>query len=106
MSDFKDAQSTSASASPRDAAADLTELVEYLARTSRLTTAEARRVVHEVMAFLDDTPEAFVRRRHLQLQHQGLSNTAIFERLAIELRTLRFRAPEFSERQLRRLIYG
>ncbi|HTE42628.1 MAG TPA: hypothetical protein VK629_17540 [Steroidobacteraceae bacterium] len=104
MSDSPDASLPSATGTL--ATADLAELAEYLARTSRLTPTEAQRIVHEVIAFLGDTPEEFVRRRHLQLQHQGLSNQAIFERLSIELRALRFRAPEFSERQLRRQIYG
>jgi hypothetical protein len=85
---------------------ELQELVTYLVRTSRLTPAEARRVVGEVMAFLDETPDAFIRRRHLALQSEGLSNTAIFTRLVEELARWRFRAPEYSERQIRRIIYG
>jgi hypothetical protein len=85
---------------------ELQELVTYLVNTSRLTPAEARRVVGEVMAFLDETPDAFIRRRHLALQSEGLSNTAIFARLSAELSQWRFRAPEYSERQIRRIIYG
>lgn len=85
---------------------ELQELVTYLVRTSRLTPAEARRVVDEVMAFFDETPDAFIRRRHLALQSEGLSNTAIFARLTAELAQGRFRAPEYSERQIRRIIYG
>ena len=85
---------------------ELQELVTYLVRTSRLTPAEARRVVGEVIAFLDETPDAFIRRRHLALQSEGLPNTAIFTRLAAELAQWRFRAPEYSERQIRRIIYG
>ena len=85
---------------------ELQELVTYLVNTSRLTPAEARRVVGEVMAFLDETPDAFIRRRHLALQSEGLPNTAIFSRLAAELAQWRFRAPEYSERQIRRIIYG
>ena len=64
---------------------DLNELVEYLARTSRLEPQEARRVVDEVLSFLVEEPEPFVRRRHLALQRQGLANTAIFVRLQAEL---------------------
>jgi hypothetical protein len=85
---------------------ELHELITYLVRTSRLTPAEARRVVGEVMAFLDETPDAFIRRRHLALQSEGLPNAAIFARLAAELAQRRFRAPEYSERQIRRIIYG
>ncbi len=85
---------------------ELQELITYLVRTSRLTPAEARRVVGEVLAFLDETPDAFIRRRHLALQSEGLPNAAIFSRLAAELAQWRFRAPEYSERQIRRIIYG
>jgi hypothetical protein len=85
---------------------ELQELVAYLVRTTRLSPPEAARVVGEVLAFLEETPEAFVRRRHLALQAEGLSNSAIFARIAAELAQWRFRAPEYSERQIRRIIYG
>ena len=85
---------------------DLDELVEYLARTSRLEPKEARRVVDEVLSFLVEEPESFVRRRHLALQRQGLANAAIFDRLQAELVQRRFPAPTYSTRQLRRIIYG
>jgi hypothetical protein len=85
---------------------DVDELVEYLARTSRLEPQEARRVVDEVLSFLVEQPEPFVRRRHLALQRQGLSNTAIFARLQAELAARRFPAPAYTTRQLRRIIYG
>jgi hypothetical protein len=85
---------------------DLPELIAYLARSTRLTPGEARRVVDEVLAFLDETPDAFVRRRHLELQGAGLDNRAIFARLGEELAFRRFRAPMLSERQIRRIVYG
>ena len=86
--------------------ADLDELVEYLARTSRLDRSETRRLVDEVVAFLTEQPEEFVRRRHLALQRQGLANAAIFARLQTELAQRRFPAPAYTTRQLRRIIYG
>lgn len=85
---------------------ELGELVTYLARSSRMTPAEAARIVNEVLAFMSDTPEDFIRRRHLALQVQGLSNPAIFGQIAAELTQRRFRAPDYSERQIRRVIYG
>lgn len=85
---------------------DLEELIAYLARTSRLTPREALRVVDDVLSFLNETPEEFVRRRHLALQTEGVPNSAIFSRIADELRSRRFRAPALSQRQIRRLIYG
>ena len=86
--------------------ADLEELVGYLARTTRLTAPEAARVVNEMLTFLAETPEAFIRRRHRALQAEGLSNPEIFTRLAAEIERWRFRAPRLTTRQIRRMIYG
>ena len=82
------------------------DLVSHLVRTTRLSHTEAIRLVDEVLAFLDERPEEFVSRRHRALRREGLSNSEIFLRLAAELERWRFRAPAYSERQLRRLIYG
>lgn len=82
------------------------ELIAYLTRTSRLSPSEAQRVVAEVLSFLQETPEEFVRRRHHALQTEGLSNTSIYIRLAAELSAWRFRAPQYTARQIRRMIYG
>ena len=82
------------------------DLVAYLARTTRLSRPEATRLVDEVLAFLGERPEEFVCRRHRALQGEGLPNSEIFARLAAELERWRFRAPAYSERQLRRMIYG
>ena len=86
--------------------AEFADLVSYLVRTTRLSHTEVVRLVDEVLAFLDERPEEFVSRRHRALQREGLPNSEIFLRLAAELERWRFRAPAYSERQLRRLIYG
>jgi hypothetical protein len=85
---------------------EIEELVAYLVRTSRLSASEATRLVNEVLQFLAETPEAFIRRRHFALQSQGLANDAIFTQLVAELERLRFRAPPLTARQIRRIIYG
>jgi len=82
------------------------DLVVYLARTTRLNRVDAARLVDEVLSFLDERPEEFVSRRHRVMQGEGLSNSEIFARLAAELERWRFRAPAYSERQIRRMIYG
>ena len=82
------------------------ELTGYLVRTSRLSASEARRLVGEVLSFLDETPEDFVRRRHRALQAEGLANPEIFARVSAELAQWRFRAPRYTQRQIRRIIYG
>jgi hypothetical protein len=86
--------------------AEFEDLIIYLTRRTRLSRSEAARLVEEVLTFLDERPEEFVSRRHRALQGEGLSNSEIFIRLAAELQHWRFRAPQYSERQLRRMIYG
>jgi hypothetical protein len=85
---------------------ELQELIAYLVRTSRLSASEAQRVVAEVLGFVRETPEDYVRRRHHLLQAEGFSNSSIYMQLAAELATWRFRAPNFTARQIRRMIYG
>ena len=85
---------------------ELDDLIAHLVRGGRLSAAEAHRVVSEVLAYLDERPEQYVCRRHRALQEAGLDNGTIFARLASELARWRFRAPDYSERQIRRLIYG
>ena len=85
---------------------ELSDLVAHLVRTSRLTASEALHVVDEVLSFLGDRPEEFVCRRHRALQSEGVPNDKIYARLRDELARWRFRAPDYTERQIRRLIYG
>jgi hypothetical protein len=87
-------------------AAELEDLVAYLVRSSRLDRRQASRLVDEVLAALDETPEDFIRRRHRALQGDGLSNESIFARIGAELAKRRFRAPAYTARQIRRIIYG
>ena len=85
---------------------ELEDLVAYLAQSTRLSASEARRLVENVFAFLHETPEEFVRRRHRALQARGLSNSEIYLQLTAELSQRRFSAPSYSQRQIRRMIYG
>lgn len=81
-------------------------LLDHLVQTSGLGRSEARRIVEEVISFYGETPEAFVVRRHRELQAEGMRNHAIYSRVATEMDGWRFRAPELSERQIRRIVYG
>lgn len=71
-----------------------------------LSRAQATRAVDEVLDSLGLEVDEFIARRHAELQAQGENNTEIFDRIAEELRALRFKAPELSARQIRRRIYG
>ncbi len=81
-------------------------LVAHLVGSTGLTAAEATRVVEDVVAFHAETVEDYVRRRHAELQTYGVRNAEIFTRLRTELAARVVAAPDLSERQLRRLVYG
>ena len=82
------------------------DLVAHLVRSTPLTPNEAARVVAEVVAYYGEAVPDFVRRRHAELRHRGLTNDRIFDEITAELAARRFAAPPLSHRQLRRLVYG
>ncbi|SDK96784.1 hypothetical protein [Streptomyces indicus] len=82
------------------------DLVDHLTRSTPLQRGEALRVIQDVLAYFDETTEDFVRRRHRELQSQGLVNAAIFEQISADLKYRAVAPPELSLRQLRRLVYG
>lgn len=85
---------------------ELDDLIAYLVRSTRLSAGEAGRLIDEVLAYLSEQPEDYIRRRHAELQREGRSNPEIFAQLAREVAARRFRAPAYSERQIRRIVYG
>jgi len=82
------------------------ELVDHLTRSTALNRGEALRVIQDVLAFFDETTEEYVRRRHRELQAQGLVNATIFERIEADLKYRAVAPPELTLRQLRRIVYG
>ncbi|NGO78975.1 hypothetical protein G6045_25435 [Streptomyces sp. YC504] len=82
------------------------DLVDHLTRSTPLQRGEALRVIQDVLAYFDETTEDFVRRRHRELQSQGLVNAAIFEQISADLPYRAVAPPELSLRQLRRIVYG
>jgi len=82
------------------------ELLTRLERVGGLDRRAAERLVAEILAYWAETPEAWVSRRHAELQAEGLTNDAIFARIAAELPERRFTSPSLTTRQLRRLVYG
>lgn len=82
------------------------DLVARIATSTGLSDAEAARVVDDVLAFHAESVEDYVRRRHASLKRNGAKNADIFTALAAELRGRLVVAPELSERQLRRIVYG
>jgi hypothetical protein len=82
------------------------DLVDRLVTSTGLTAAEAVRVIEDVVAFHAEPVEDYVRRRHANLKTFGARNDEIFGVLRDELRDRVVAAPELTERQLRRMIYG
>ncbi|QTD98715.1 MULTISPECIES: hypothetical protein [Streptomyces] len=82
------------------------ELLDHLTRSTPLSRGEALRVVQDVLAYFDETAQEYVRRRHRELQAQGLVNTEIFERIEADLKYRAVAPPELTLRQLRRMVYG
>ncbi|MDX3518898.1 hypothetical protein [Streptomyces scabiei] len=82
------------------------ELVDHLTRSSPLNRGEALRVIQDVLAYFDETTEVYVRRRHRELQAQGLVNATIFERIEADLKYRAVAPPKLTLRQLRRIVYG
>ncbi|MEW2509168.1 hypothetical protein [Streptomyces sp. NPDC046870] len=82
------------------------ELLDHLTRSTPLSRGEALRVVQDVLAYFDETIQEFVRRRHRELQAQGLVNAEIFDRIGADLKYRAVAPPELTLRQLRRMVYG
>ncbi|MEU5687424.1 hypothetical protein [Streptomyces venezuelae] len=82
------------------------DLVDHLTRSTPLQRGEALRVIQDVLAYFDETTEQFVRRRHRELQGQGLLNAAIFQQISADLEYRAVAPPELTLRQLRRIVYG
>ena len=82
------------------------DLARHVAASTGLTEATAARVVADVTAYFGETVEEFVQRRHGELRRRQVKNDQIWPAITAELSARRFVAPELSERQLRRIVYG
>ncbi len=76
-----------------------------LAASTGLPQPTAVRIIADVATYFNETVEAFVRRRHAELQRRQHKNDEIWPLIAAELGQRRFAAPALSERQLRRIVY-
>jgi hypothetical protein len=85
---------------------DPRELARFVAASTGLPERTAARVVADVTAYFDETVEEYVRRRHEELRRSQLKNDEIWPAIAAELHNRRFAAPDLTERQLRRIVYG
>jgi hypothetical protein len=85
---------------------DAHDLVRHVAASTGLPETTARRVVADVSAYFEETVDEFVKRRHAELKSKNRKNDEIWPLIAAEVGSRRFGAPQLSERQLRRMVYG
>ncbi len=78
----------------------------HLSYTFGISEESAQRILEEFLGHYGKSVEEYVRERHLKLQEEGIANEAAFRRLKQEIAGRRFRAPELTIRQIRRMIYG
>ena len=81
-------------------------LLAHLERTAGLSRGESRRVVQDVVGWFNEDQDAFVRRRHRELQRAGTANEAAFALIVQELEGRPIPGPRLSTRQVRRIIYS
>lgn len=84
----------------------LADLVRHVSTSTGLSPAQSERVLEDVLDAMSEPVTTFVTGRHRELHSRGMRNEEIWPALQAELRTRRFPAPELSERQLRRIVYG
>lgn len=82
------------------------ELVRHLCQTLDMPPHRTHNLLNEVLSYYRETAEQYILRRHRELQHAGYSNSQIFQQLPAELNQRRFAVAPFSQRQIRRIIYG
>jgi hypothetical protein len=82
------------------------DLFQYLSRTRGISLTEAAQLVDEILSYFHENYDTFIQRRHRELQATGVSNPNIYQQIQRELKSRRFSNSSFSERQIRRIIYG
>jgi hypothetical protein len=82
------------------------DLVRHIADSTGLPESTATRVVADINEYFSETVDDYVRRRHAELKSDHRKNDEIWPLIATELGVRRFGAPDLTERQLRRMVYG
>lgn len=82
------------------------ELTRHLCQNYGFNSDAAEKLVSEIVSYFSQTAEDFIRQRHRELQNAGQTNNSVFRQIQSELEGRRFPAPQYTERQIRRVIYG
>jgi len=84
----------------------VSDLIKHLSQQTALSEAQSQQVIAEVLAYFNEDIESYIRRRHHELQQQGLSNAKIFTSIQEEMSSRLFPAEKISVRKIRRMVYG
>ena len=82
------------------------ELLQHLHGLTGLEVSMLGKILDEIRAWYGDDLVAWTRRRHAELQKQGMRNDEIYALLRHELHLALFSGGDRSTRQVRRMIYG
>lgn len=82
------------------------DLIDHLTQSSSLGPGEAARLIDDVVGYFSEPADTFVRRRHGELKSRGLTNDRAFDQITVELQHRLVAPPQYTLRQLRRIIYG
>ena len=79
---------------------------QYLLSSYQINEKDLARLLDDLAGAFNYTLDSFVQQRHLALQKEGHKNREIYQIIQDEVKSFRFVAPELSQRQIRRIIYG
>lgn len=82
------------------------DYVNHLCQLYPLKKEDLLRLWEEFQEYYKETPEEYIRRRHIELQSKGYRNQDIFKKIQDQLKIQRFKSTPLSTRQIRRIIYG
>jgi hypothetical protein len=82
------------------------EFENHVCETFGLDKGGFDRLFEEFLSHFGSTLEEYIRRRHLELQHEGTKNQEIYSLIMTEVSERRFAAEPLSLRRIRRMIYG
>ncbi len=82
------------------------EFKDHITSNYSISRHDLERLLEEVDHFYGCDLPTFVQTRHMELKEAGYQNREIYRILQQEAKARRFRIPDLSERQIRRLIYG
>ncbi len=82
------------------------DLLQHVTSATGLSPGAAARLVDDVVGYFAEPADTYVRRRHRELQDRGLKNAEIFAVIHAELARRVVAPPSYTDRQLRRIVYG